>query len=148
MLFHVLGLSCFLWCYFIWIHVDVHTSFLICVYFIVNLFDSKKKYTYDTKSCKQAHRKGRYVGETKTITNGVKMVFFRSFVTYHERPTAWLFHIGVRQNYCVSHLSSNRRNGGLTNNSSVLFDRQTFHEDSSKGAHTSCCRSAPQYYTY
>ena len=39
----VLGIWCFLWCYFIWIHVDVHISFLICVYFIVIFFDRHRR---------------------------------------------------------------------------------------------------------
>jgi len=42
------------------------------------------------------------------------MLFFRSFVTCHERATASLLHGGASQNYCVSHLSSRRSDGGLT----------------------------------
>jgi len=74
----------------------------------------KKTYTHDTNSCKQANRKGRCVKETKTITKSVNMLFFRFFVTRHERATAWLFHVGARQNYCVSRLSSRKSDGGLT----------------------------------
>ena len=48
----------------------------------------KKTYTHDTNSCKQANRKGRCVEEAKTITDSVKMLFFRSFMTRHKRATA------------------------------------------------------------
>ena len=70
----------------------------------------QKEYTHDTNSWKQANRKGRCVGETKTITNGFKFLFFRSFMTCHERATAWLFHVAASRNYCVSHLNSRRSN--------------------------------------
>jgi len=69
----------------------------------------QKEYTHDTNSWKQANRKGRCVGETKTITNGFKFLFLRSFVTCHERATVWLFHVEASQNYCVSHLNLNSR---------------------------------------
>jgi len=35
-------------------------------------------------------------------------------LSFHERCTTWLFHVGASQYYCVSHLSSRRSDCGLT----------------------------------
>jgi len=45
-------------------------------------------------------------------------------LSFHERDTAWLFHVGASQYYCVSHLSSRRSNCGLTMQGSCLKDRR------------------------
>jgi len=49
------------------------------------------------------------------------MLFFRSFVTCHETSTAWRFHVGASQNYCVSHVSSRR--------SDSAYEVFRFHND-------------------
>ena len=45
-------------------------------------------------------------------------------MTFHERATAWLFHVGASQNYCVTII---RRSGDWlwTNNAFDLFEKQT-----------------------
>jgi len=40
------------------------------------------------------------------------MLFFG--FSRNKRATAWLLHVGASQNYCVSHLSSQRSDGGLS----------------------------------
>ena len=44
-------------------------------------------------------------------------------MTCHEISTACLFHVGASQNYCVSHLSSRRSDGGLTMQVSCVKDQ-------------------------
>ena len=107
----------------------------------------KKTYTHDTNSFKQANGKGRCVGQTKTITHGLKMFFFWSFVTCHERATAWPYHVGASQRYCVSHLSSRGSDGVLTMQVSWVKDNPNMRTVK-KGRHTWGRRSEPHYYTY
>jgi len=62
-------------------------------------------------------------GRPRLLETGFKMLFVRSFVTCHERATAGLFHVGARQYYCVSHLSSRRSDSGLTMQVSCFQDK-------------------------
>jgi len=82
----------------------------------------QKTHTHDTNSCKRANRKERCVGETKTITHGLKMSFLWSFVTCHD----YCVTISRRrsQYYGVSHLSSRRSDCRLTMHVSC-FSRRT-----------------------
>ena len=150
-----LGIGC-TWI-LIFLVMSFHLNSCWCSYFVFNLCvfhcnffwqAYNKTCTDDINSCKQANRKRRCVGETKTITNGFKMLFFRSFVTCHERATAWLFHVGARQNYCVSHLSSRRSDGGLSIQMSYLKDKPNMRAVGKGEGHTRGRRSAPQHYTY
>jgi len=69
-------------------------------------------------------------------------------VICHERATAWLFHVGASQNYCVGHLSSRRSDCGLTMQMSCLKDKPIMRAGTKGEGHTWGRRSAPQYYTY
>ena len=69
-------------------------------------------------------------------------------MTCHQKTTAWLFHAGASQNYCVSHLSSRRNDGGLTIRMSCLKDKPNMRAGAKWEGHTWGRRSAPQYYKY
>jgi len=76
------------------------------------------------------------------------MLFFRSFVTCHERATAWLFHVGASQNYCVSHLSSRRSDSGPRMQVPFFFPKTILTWGQFHRAHTWGRRSAPQLYSF
>ena len=96
---------------------------------------------------RQPEKEGAW-GRPRLLHTVLKCYFFRSFVTCHKRATAWLFHVRARQNYCVSHLSSRRSDGGLTIHISCLKDKANMRTGSKREGHTWGRRSAPQYYTY
>jgi len=62
-------------------------------------------------------------GRPRLLQKMFIMLFLRSFVTCHEWGTAWLFHVGLIQKYCVSHLSSRRSDYGLTIQESCSQDK-------------------------
>ena len=74
-------------------------------------------------------------GRPRLIQTVFEMLPFRYFVTCHERASAWLFHVGASQNYCVSHLSS-WSNGGLTIKVSCVKDQPNMREGQ-RGEHLS-----------
>jgi len=82
-----------------------------CSYFVFNLCVFHCKFIWQaekkTYTHRQTEKKGAW-GRPRLWQTILKCYFLRSFVTCHERATAWLFHVGARQNYCVSHLSSRR----------------------------------------
>ena len=108
---------------------------------------------YSTERRKHAHTTPSHVnrqtdkecawGRPRLLHTVSKCYFLWSFVTCHERATAWLFHVGTSQYYCVSHLSSHRNNCGHTIQVSCLKDKPT------NGATSEVIgQPAPQYYTH
>ena len=98
----------------------------LCVFHCKFISQTENKaYTHDTNSFKEANRKGRCVRKTKTITNSFKMflVFWVFRDISQKGYCVWLFLVGARQNYCVSHLSSRGSDGGLTIQVSSFQDK-------------------------
>jgi len=61
-------------------------------------------------------------------------------LSFHERSTAWLFHVGTSQYYCVSHLSSRRSDGGLTMQVSCLKGKHSSIRIYAQWTSITCCR--------
>jgi len=86
------------------------------------MYDRKHTHTTRTPVNRQTDKECA-CRRPRLLQMGFKMLFFRSFVKCHERATAWLFHVGASQNYCVSHLSSRLSDCGLTMQASRLKDK-------------------------
>jgi len=75
------------------------------------MYSRKHTHTTPTHVNRQTDKECAW-GRPRLLQTVFKMLFVGSFVKCHERATAWLFHVGASQNYCVSHLISCRNNGG------------------------------------
>jgi len=131
--FYVMSCVWSYFCYDIIVFLFMFTfifRFVMCVYFIVNVFDSQRRqhtHTTPTHVNRQTDKECAW-GRPRLLQTVFKMLFFRSFVTCHERGTAWLFHVRASQNYCASHLSSRRSDGGLAMQVSCLKDKPNMRE--------------------
>ena len=65
-------------------------------------------------------------------------------LSWHKRATAWLFHVGASQNYCVTNSHRSRRL--WTNNTSVLLETQTSHGGRYIGTHMRSLIGASIFY--